>query len=181
MVLNKQRQYLILCEDKQQQYFIRHFLMECNINRSKISCEPLPKSGSGEQYVRENYVKVLKKCRSRNRAVTVVLAIDADVHTVVERMNQLDNMCQNTNTAKRSEADPLMMLISKRNIESWIKYFSSENANETDVYSHLQNISDAKPAVVRFSDDITNGRLSVSDFVSLRHAQEEYDRICRVV
>ena len=70
MVLNKQRQYLILCEDKQQQYFIRHFLMECNINRSKISCEPLPKSGSGEQYVRENYVKVLKKCINKCKNFT---------------------------------------------------------------------------------------------------------------
>lgn len=180
MGLNKQRQYLVLCEDKQQQYFVRHFLKECNIIGPKVSFEPLPKEGSGEQYVRENYIKVLKKSRSKNRAITAVVVIDADTKTVTERIDQLKRKCATENIPERNEADTLMILVPKRNIESWIEYYSSGHANESDTYRHFENVSESKPAIIQFTEDIKNGRLRTSTFVSLQHAQKEYNRLCNV-
>lgn len=64
--MNKDAQYIILCEDKQTQCFLRYFLTKHLIKREKIRCLPLPIQGSGEQYVRESYPVELQKMRSKN-------------------------------------------------------------------------------------------------------------------
>jgi hypothetical protein len=57
-------QITILCEDKQQEIFARHFLKRRGFTgniKPKICIE-----GAGEQFVRDNYSKEVKAYRSKN-------------------------------------------------------------------------------------------------------------------
>jgi len=65
--MSKYTQVVILCEDRQQEVFARHFLINCGIDRRRIRVNVAPKGiGSGEQYVRKNYPIEVKIHRSRN-------------------------------------------------------------------------------------------------------------------
>lgn len=84
-------QIVILCEDRQQEVFARHFLKKrgfTGLFRTKI-CPP--GSQSGEQYVRSQYPVEVKAYRqNRNRvSIALVVLIDADTGTPQDRLNQL--------------------------------------------------------------------------------------------
>ena len=89
MKLNKNYKYNILCEDKLTHCFIRRFLISQGVNSRKINALPLPAEGCGEQYVRTQYPKQLRYLRSNNFVSNIlVVAIDADFNTCIERQNQ---------------------------------------------------------------------------------------------
>lgn len=65
--MNKYTRAVILCEDRQHEVFARHFLVNCGVNPKRIRVNVAPKgTGSGEQYVRENYPSEVKEHRSHN-------------------------------------------------------------------------------------------------------------------
>ncbi|WP_225912588.1 hypothetical protein [Nostoc flagelliforme] len=86
-------QILVLCEDRQQEVFARHFLKIRGFNGT-IRFLPCPDgSQSAEQYVRLCYPKEVKAYRSKVSYLSIglVVVIDADKKTVDERLKQLDD------------------------------------------------------------------------------------------
>ena len=127
-------QIVILCEDRQHEVFIRHFLKKRhNITARQIRVVICPQGrGAGEQYVRREYpiqVKVLRQKRHFSKAL--VTMIDADTLTVSERLKQLFPL--------PIETEKIVRLVPKRNIETWIHYLNNDlpSVNETDTYRFI--------------------------------------------
>lgn len=178
--MNKKGQYFILCEDKQTQCFMWYFLVAHHINSRKIRCLPLPLSGCGEQYVRENYPKELKKIRSKNfNNIILFVCLDADVYTVSDREQELDAECKRQNILCRSDTEPVAFFVPKRNIETWIQWLADKSAiNEIDEYPHKRRKeAECKPQAEKLADMfIQNTDLSFA-LPSVQSAKKEYDRL----
>ena len=118
----RRAQIVILCEDRQQELFARHFLKTRGFSglfRANIC--PLG-SQSGEQYVRTQYPTEVKAYRqNRNRvSIGLVVFIDADTSTLQERLNQLAHALSEDSQQNRQSAEAIAIFIPKRNIETWI-------------------------------------------------------------
>ncbi len=123
---------IVLVEDQRQQVFVRRLLEKLGFRRHQIRYEPLVPSGSGEQWVRNNYVRIVEDCRYRNRSrrasTAAVIAIDADGLSVQDRLKQFD-------AKLKLEVDDLVIrLIPKRNIETWILCLTGRRVNEESDY-----------------------------------------------
>ena len=148
-------QIVILCEDRQQEVFARHFLKKrgfTGLFRTKI-CPP--GSQSGEQYVRTEYPKEVKAYRqNRNRvAIGLVVLIDADTGTLQDRLNQLASILDEDAQEKRRSQEAIAIFVPKRNIETWIHYLQGKTVNEEDAYSHFdKNEAACKTSVENLAD-----------------------------
>ena len=176
MKLNKDYKYLILCEDKLTQCFVRHFLKSQGINGRKIFPFPLPAYGCGEQYVRSKFPKELKELRSKSYdSEILVVAIDADASDYNKRKQQLVEACKLASVESFTEKDKLLIFIPKRNIETWVKYFDGEDVDENTDYAHFLNghESDCYSAAEKMSNEFSQENIKFN-ITSLNYAYTEY-------
>jgi hypothetical protein len=141
---------VILCEDRQQEVFARHYLIQCGVPRTKIRTNICPKGKqAGDQYVREQYPLEVKAHRSKSSYLSIGLTvvIDADTLTVQERHRQLDEALQGSSQQGRQDEERIGIFAPKRNIETWIQYLKGTNVNEETAYEKLQCESFCKPLV----------------------------------
>ncbi|MEL3911684.1 hypothetical protein [Treponema pedis] len=175
--MNKKAQYIILCEDKQTQCFLRYFLIRHSINRGRIRFLKLPMQGCGEQYVRENYPVELQKIRSKNfNNIILFVCIDADMHSVTDRYKELDDECVEQQIPSRTSIEPVVFFVPKRSIETWIEWLEGkEGIDEITSYSHLKEESECKPQAEKLAEMfIQNADLSMA-LPSIQAAQIEYN------
>jgi len=137
-------QIVILCEDRQHEVFIRHYLKKRHsVTERQIRVVVCPEGrGAGEQYVRREYpIQVMVLRQKRHLSKALVTMIDADTQMVSERLNQLVPLPQ--------ETEKIVRLVPKRNIETWIYYLNNDlsSVNETDTYRKLDKESACKPGV----------------------------------
>lgn len=177
--MRKYTQVVILCEDRQQEVFARYFLIKCGIDRKRIRVNIAPRgTGSGEQFVRENYPAEVKSLRSRSYLnISLLIMIDADPeNSVGNRLAQLDDALARASLDRRHAGEKIALIVPKRNIETWIHYFNGTDINETDDYPKLAKASDCKPAVEKAAD-CRNGTLPDNAPDSLKRACMELHRI----
>lgn len=67
-----------------------------------------------------------------------------------------------------------------RRIYDHVFDYKNGEANEEVAYPHLKRESEAKPQIALFAKDIMNNDLVESKMSSLRHAQEEYNRVAGI-
>lgn len=123
-------QWYVLAEDRQQQNFIYHWLVNRGVERGKIDKLALPAGrGAGEQYVRLNYRREVEQIRRRSYLkLVLVVVIDADTGTLDERVRELDEQVE------RQADERVVLAIPRRNIETWIHYLCSPTADEVTDY-----------------------------------------------
>ncbi|MDZ8136750.1 MAG: hypothetical protein RM049_15805 [Nostoc sp. DedQUE04] len=170
-------QIVILCEDRQQEVFARHFLKKLGfILDRNVRIKICPK-GAGEQFVRAHYTPEVKAYRSKNyRVGMLVVLIDADKKTVEERLKQLDDALIEDLQQIRQSKEAIAIFIPKRNIETWIHYLQGETVDEEIEYSKLNKESACKPYVENLVNQYYQG-LDENAPPSLQAACEELQRI----
>ncbi len=138
---------VLLCEDSQTNSFVRRFLKRRNFSNRDIQTLPLSAGqGSGEQRVRAQYPNQLKAIRAKRDAYLIVV-IDADTHTTSQRRDQLDDVCRQQNVPARTDEDSVILVIPKRNIETWFEYLNGSVVDEETRYPKLKRERDcAEPA-----------------------------------
>ena len=168
---------ILLCEDSQTDSFVRRFLRNRNIRARDIYTLPLP-GGSGEQWVREHYPYQLKAIRRKQKAILIVV-IDADLHTTAFRRSQLDLECDRKHVPRRELKDPVMVVVPRRNIETWFAYLKGDtDIDETQRYPKLKRESDCRSfakALHRMCHE--RQQLAPSAPPSLIEACREYSRL----
>ncbi len=124
---------ILLCEDDPQERLVRSYLKVCGLNTEPPYLVPLNASrevqGGNVGWVVREFPKQLHACRQRHATqanTLLVVVADADSLTVVERQNHLIAEPPVTPT------DPLVMLIPRRHIETWIKAAMGQPVNETE-------------------------------------------------
>lgn len=174
-------QIVILCEDRQQEVFARHFLKKRGFTGT-IRTKICPR-GAGEQFVRESYAAEVKAFRSRNYlSGMLIVLIDADTKTVEERLKQLnDSLIEDSQESRKSD-ESIAIFVPKRNIETWIHYLQGETVDEEIVYAKFTNNESAcKPYVEKLVNQCSQGSLAVNVPLSLQVACREFPRILRLL
>ena len=173
-------QIVILCEDKQQEVFARHFLKKRGFTgniKPKICLE-----GAGEQFVRDNYPKEVKAYRSKNYlSGMLIVLIDADKKTVEERLKQLDDALIENAQELRQPHEKIAVFVPKRNIETWIHYLQGTNVDEETEYTKLKKQSDCKPYLEQLVNQCYQGNLDENAPPSLKAACGELQRILPLI
>jgi hypothetical protein len=118
----------VLVEDKEQQNLVRHFITRSGLSTPRF--EPLPNGrGSGEQYVRRKFPDLLKKVGSslgHSVSAIAIVMIDADAATVPAKRAQL--------VGQQNSPSDLVLLIPKRNVETWIGALNGHTVDEQTNY-----------------------------------------------
>ena len=172
---------VLLCEDSQTDAFVRRFLKRRNFGGRDIETLPLPSGRqSGEQWVRERYPDELRAIRGRQNAHLIVVT-DADTHTTETRRTQLDAKCDEKQIPQRDDGDPVLVIVPRRNIETWLEYLGTGNAvDENTTYGKLDRERDcATQANTLFRMCHREQRLPEDAPPSLRESCEEYRKLRR--
>lgn len=151
--MSRVAQVVILCEDKQQQVFLYRLLKGLGYSNRTIYLRAIPDGKqSAEQYVREHYVEEVKANRVNHISRCLVVAVDADMITVDQRTQQLEQKLIQNGLNSRKANEPIALFIPKRNIETWINYLIEGGpVNETTEYAKLRGCErDCQPAVIKF-------------------------------
>ncbi len=176
---NKNARIVILCEDLQQQVFVRHFLIKRGFNPRRIRTNRVPDGrGSGEQYVRNEYPEQVRAYRRKPKTedFSLIVVIDADTKTVQNRFNELDEMLDRNSLKKRQSDEKIAIFIPKCNIETWIHYLQGEIVDEDTIYEKLSEESECKPCREELTNQCSSG-LDETAPPSLQIACQEWQRI----
>ena len=126
---------ILLCEDAQTDTFVRRFLKRRKFRHFKSSGFPHG-SGSGEQWVRERYPHELQAIRQIQGACLIVVT-DADVHPTEFRRAQLDAECDEKRIPRRKDDERVLVIVPRRNIETWLAYLAGDEVDEETRYPRL--------------------------------------------
>lgn len=171
----------LLCEDSQTDSFVRRFLKRRNFRGRDIRTLPLPEGRrSGEQWVRESYPAELRAIRGRQGAWLIVVT-DADDRSTNDRRGRLEAACREQNVPARTGEDPVILIVPRRNIETWLAYLDAGNpVDEDKTYPRLKRERDCdRHAGTLFSMCHRAQQLGAAAPPSLREACEEYSRLLR--
>lgn len=170
----------LLCEDSQTDAFVRRFLKHRNFRSRDIRTLPLPSGRqSGEQWVRERYPTELRAIRRRQGAYLIVVT-DADTRSTADRRAQLDAACDEKETPRRIDGDPVLVIVPRRNIETWLAYLGGTTVDENTPYRKLKREGDCvaqADALFRMCHEAQ--RLDEGAPPSLQEACEEYGKLQR--
>ena len=173
----------LLCEDSQTDAFVRRFLKWRNFRGRDIRTLPLPAgSQSGEQWVREQYPAELRAIRERkgSKNAYLIVVIDADRGTTSRRRAQLDAACDERRVPRRKASDPVLMIVPRRNIETWLAYLGGATVDEDTKYRGPRRERDCDPHANRLYAMCHEAqRLDEGAPPSLQEACEEYGRLRR--
>jgi len=138
-------EFVILCEDLQTEVFIRNFLINRGVKKRKFTPRICPSGQqAGEQWVRRNFPKELQATRSRSD-VSLIVCIDADNRAIDDRKNQLDQACTQAGIEPRKPEEAVLVIVPKRNIETWFAYLRGEDVDEETSYPKYARESECKP------------------------------------
>lgn len=170
----------LLCEDSQTDVFVRRFLKLRNFGNRDIRTLALPAGcQSGEQWVRERYPHELRAIRQGQDAYLLVVT-DADTHSTEARRAQLDTECERQGVARRSDADRVLVIVPRRNIETWLAYLEGADVDECKRYRKLSRERDCSEHARRLYTMCHVARqLRAPVPPSLRKACEEYPKLRR--
>lgn len=171
---------VILCEDRQQEVFARHYFMERGFHRREITSKVSPAGkGAGEQYVRKRYPKEVSAYRSRSsyQSVCLVVVIDADKFSVQRRLKQLDQRLADEGQARRGTQEQIAIFVPRRNIETWIHYLRGDSVDDASSYPKLEREGDCRPDVKRLATEVCPHGPPADSPASLRQACDELSRI----
>lgn len=185
----------ILCEDIDQERFIREYLICRGWDKRKIK----DLSNTKGQAIKNNnalivrdYPKLVNSYnRSRNyRNIAVVVMIDADNDTLDHRMRSLhialDETAGNSNKDTRNSDDKVAIFVPARNIETWFHYINSyPSGHECDemtdykdkTMSTKERIELAKRSARILAREICPRGVDGIALPSLRHACKELQRL----
>jgi hypothetical protein len=184
----------ILCEDIDQERFIREYLICCGLDDRKIKDFDNPKGKTiknNNALIVKHYPKLIKSYRSRNyRNIAVVVMIDADEDSLEERIRclniALDETAGNLNKDPRLPNEKVAIFVPARNIETWFHYINShmsgQECNELTDYKDKtmttkERIELAKKSARILASEICPQGVDRIALPSLRYACRELQRL----
>ena len=124
---------VLLCEDDPQAQIVRRYLDQCGLRTVEPTLRVRNASrevhGGNVSWVLNQFPKEMEACRRRHAAharTLLIVVVDADQGTVADRRAQLHTHA----------GDPVVVLIPKRHIETWIRSGLGQPVNEIDSYKN---------------------------------------------
>lgn len=181
----------ILCEDIDQERFIREYLICRGLDDRKIKDFGNPKGReikNNNASIVKHYPDIIKSYRKRKyRNIAVVVMIDADEDSLDDRMRSLnialDETAGNLNKDTRLPNEKIAIFVPARNIETWFYYImEGQECNEITKYkddnmSAEKRIELAKRAAQKLATEICPQGVDRIALPSLRYACTELQRL----
>jgi hypothetical protein len=130
---------ILLVEDINQENLLRRYLQRLGHENRNMRPLRLPSGqGSGEQFVRERYASEVRAIRAQltRTSACLIVMIDADTGTIGDRRQQLERALRDADGPARSQTEPILHLIPKRNVETWILCLNGAGVDEVNDYRH---------------------------------------------
>ncbi len=146
---------VVLCEDLQQEVFVRRFLQRRGCERFLFQPPISPAGrGSGEHWVRGRFPRELQAHRSQaaRRNTWLLVVTDADTRTVQDRVQGFARACEEADVPLRRPGEKVIFVIPRRNIETWFAYLREEVVNETETYPRHDCENDCRDEVRRLDE-----------------------------
>lgn len=171
---------ILLCEDDLQEQLVRRYLRRCGFETSppqlRVRNASRAVHGGNVGWVLREFPLELEACRKRHasRARTkLIVVVDADDLTVAQRLEDFRAR------GARSD-DPLVSLVPRRHVETWIRAARGEPANEVDSYKSPRpsrsEVEEAAHAVYGWARGSPAPGPTCVD--SLRQALPEFRKLC---
>jgi hypothetical protein len=131
-------QTIVICEDEAHQRLTKAYLKRCGLPADPPMVKWLvanrEQQGGNDAWVLSRFPKELHACRQRSkRAKTLlVVLIDADSNTVENRRRQLLERAKSEGIDEWGSNEPVVLLIPKRHIETWIRVLLGETVTEEE-------------------------------------------------
>lgn len=181
---SKITELVILAEDLRSFTFLRHYAEKvCTFGRVRAK---ICTSGSGEQYVRENYasqVRELRRVQQKIKSVALIVQVDADRGSVQAERQLLDSQLTIAGLTLRDSNERIAIVIPKRHTETWIHGLCGESVTEdqdckSDGSLRKFHDSRVKEAAQKLFDFTRNGAKSPpSNLPALAEAIPELQRL----
>ncbi|MGA3026451.1 MAG: hypothetical protein ABSF98_16930 [Bryobacteraceae bacterium] len=172
---------VLLVEDVRQENLLRRYLRRIGQENRNIRVEkPLAARGSGEQFVREQYGLQVRAIRARSTKACLIAMIDADTGSTDHRRQQLERALRDADEPPRAREEPILNLIPKRNVETWVLCLDSQRVDEVADYRHDPRVDPKaiqRAAATLFSWTRPNAQLPDACVPSLRDCLPEFLRI----
>lgn len=178
---------IVLCEDQEQQNLIRRYLGCLNLKnlsqKNPRYLSTLGKDGCGSQYVRKQFPKQVAMCRGtlgKKTKCLLIVMTDADNLTVKSREQTLYGELKSVNLTAVTNDEPIVILIPKWQIETWIKCLLGIPMREDDQFSDRPPVQPDQiktAAVTLFDWTRPNAQIGVTFVPSLRSALPRWLRI----
>jgi len=182
----------ILCEDIDQERFIRQYLICRGLDDRKIKDFNNPKGRvieNNNASIVKYYPALMKSYRKtrKYRNIAVVVMIDADEDSLDDRMRSLnialDETAGNLNRDPRLRDEKVAIFVPARNIETWFYYImAGQECNEITDYkdkkmSAKERIELAERAAKKLATEICSQGVDRITLPSLRYACTELQRL----
>jgi len=134
-------QVIVLLEDGHQRMLIYRYLKKCVRDSPVRFRQPPPGHGSAESWVRKRFAEETNEYRRRQaRAGTaLIVMIDADTHTVQDRLTRLDQALKDNGMKTVGKSERIARLVPRRNVETWILCLNGEAVKEETDYKSPKN------------------------------------------
>lgn len=172
---------VVLAEDKRQQQLIRKYLRRRNFATSQIREVAAPVGQTQNVgYVLERYAVEVNAMRSATYSVGLIVVIDADDNTVLERKAQLEDELRKADTRLRAEGEAVALVVPRRNVETWIWHLEGNEVDEETDYKGkpVRPGHDMAEAKRQFAEFLVTGQEPFAGCpLSLQDARMELKRV----
>jgi hypothetical protein len=140
-------QTVLLCEDQLHERIVKAYMKECGLPTHAPYVRPHVASqeqqGGNDAWVLNQFPIQVRACRQRQKKATTLLivVIDADRFTVVDRRRQLNDRLKEAGYEELSVDDPVVLLIPRRHGETWICSLLGETVTEDEDCKDWENPS----------------------------------------
>jgi len=120
--MSKPSQVIVVLEDDHHKRLVYRYLINRGLRPHAMTILPSP-AGCGSAWVRKTFLDEVTNYRRRRAkaATALIVVIDADTHTVQDRLVQLDQALKDGRKEPVDvEREQIARLVPKRNVETWI-------------------------------------------------------------
>lgn len=155
-------------EDRHHERFVRKVLKELGFDLRHCHIKIAPRGkGSGEQWVRQSYVREVKLFRKRKKGIRpnsgLLAVLDADTVSVEGRKTLLDDELRSNGQNARNSNEAIAIWVPKRHIETWLLHLcGADVTEEVDVKRQRPNVEISRAAIqfVRLFHERKQGSLT---------------------
>lgn len=133
--MSNRSRVIVVLEDDHHRMLLYRYLIKRGLRSDEVRIERSPLGeGSAENWVRKKFVTEVSYYRRRQASTALIVVIDADTHTVKDRITQLDQALRDGGKETVQASERIARLVPKRNIETWILCLNKKAVNEEADY-----------------------------------------------
>ncbi len=137
--MSRPAEIVLVCEDRQQETFVRRFLKRHFANEARELSHRLRVEraqvgrGAADQFVLERFPREVAAYRrlGGKRQTRLLVMIDGDSLGVECRTQRLATACREKQIEPRKDTEQIVVLVPTWNIETWLFWLDGHEVNET--------------------------------------------------